>query len=85
MAETIPASENVFTALRMAEGAAPATPPGGQVIVYPKADGLLYWKDDAGLEHAIGGGGGDVFDAPNFTDSASRAGPTSGPTSRRST
>ena len=53
---TIDASENVFDHIRIAEGAAPSTPPSGQVIVYPKSDGLLYWKDDGGTEHAVGEG-----------------------------
>ena len=40
------------------EGAAPGTPSAGQVIVYAKADGLMYSKDDAGAETALGGGSG---------------------------
>jgi len=36
------------------EGAAPATPASGKVIVYAKADGLMYSKDDAGAETALG-------------------------------
>lgn len=50
---TIPASENVFPLLRMAEVAAPSTPPSGEAHLYVKSDGLLYWKDDAGTEYAI--------------------------------
>ena len=49
---TIPASENDLPAGAFAEGAAPATPATGQVTVYAKSDGLLYWKDDAGTEYA---------------------------------
>ena len=49
---TIPASENDLPAGELAEGAAPATPATGQVRLYVKADGLLYWKDDAGTEYA---------------------------------
>jgi hypothetical protein len=36
------------------EGAAPSTPAAGKVIQYAKADGLLYSKDDAGTETALG-------------------------------
>lgn len=42
----------------MAEQAAPSTPPTGHVVIYPKSDGLMYSKDDAGAETALGGGGG---------------------------
>ena len=52
---TIPASENVFPLVRLAEGAAPSTPPTGEAHLYVKGDGLLYWKDDAGTEYAAGG------------------------------
>ena len=40
----------------MPEGAAPATPSTGYVSVYAKADGLLYSKDDAGVETLLSGG-----------------------------
>lgn len=43
------------------EIAAPSTPATGKVVVYPKTDGKLYLKDDAGTETdltASGGGGG---------------------------
>jgi hypothetical protein len=36
----------------------PGTPPAGQVYVYPKSDGKLYAKDDAGTEYDLTGGGG---------------------------
>lgn len=52
---TIPASENVFPVVRLAEVAAPATPPAGEAHLYVKSDGLLYWKDDAGNEWPAGG------------------------------
>lgn len=35
------------------ERAAPGTPPAGTVILYAKADGKLYYKDDAGSEKEI--------------------------------
>lgn len=46
------------TSLKFAEGSAPATPSAGEVRLYAKTDGLLYSKDDAGLETALGSGGG---------------------------
>lgn len=50
---TIPASDNVFETLRMSEAAAPATPPSAQTVIYTKADGRIYWKDDAGTEYSV--------------------------------
>lgn len=40
------------------EIAAPATPAAGKVVLYAKTDGLLYSKDDAGVESGLAGGGG---------------------------
>jgi hypothetical protein len=40
------------------EGAAPATPAAGTVVTYAKADGLIYSKDDAGVETLVSGGTG---------------------------
>jgi len=37
------------------EVSTPATPAAGSSILYPKSDGLWYWKDDAGVEHAVVG------------------------------
>src|SRR5688500_9585204 len=55
------ASDNAFPKVILTEAAAPAAPAAGQVKLYAKADGLLYSKDDAGAETALGGGGsGDV-------------------------
>ena len=45
-------------ALNFAEVAAPATPSAASVIVYAKADGKLYIKDDAGTETDLTQGGG---------------------------
>lgn len=50
---TIPASDNVFETLRMAEAAAPSTPPSAQTVLYTKSDGRIYWKDDAGTEYSV--------------------------------
>lgn len=65
---TIPASENEFPQLLLAEVAAPAAPAAGLAVVYVKSDGMLYWKDDGGNEHAVGTGDlsahtGDTTDA----------------------
>src|SRR3990167_5525813 len=40
------------------EGAAPATPAAADVRIYAKADGLMYSKDDAGVETLMSGGAG---------------------------
>lgn len=48
-------SANPFPSLILTEGAAPSTPASGRIILYAKSDGLAYWKDDAGVEHAAGG------------------------------
>lgn len=42
--------------LNFAEGAAPATPSAASVVVYSKADGLMYSKDDAGVETLMSSG-----------------------------
>lgn len=49
------ASDNVFPRLLISEGGSTATPAASQVTVYAKANGLLYSKDDAGTETALGG------------------------------
>lgn len=48
--------------IEMAEIAAPATPASGKVRVYPKADGHLYQKDDAGAETDLTSGGASAHD-----------------------
>ena len=50
------ASDNVFPKLIGSEGAAPATPAAATAILYVKADGLWYSKDDAGVETLVSGG-----------------------------
>jgi hypothetical protein len=52
------ASDNVFPKIIVSEEAAPATPASGTVVVYAKADGLLYSKDDVGTETLVSGGAG---------------------------
>jgi hypothetical protein len=54
----MPRREN--DAIEVPKQSAPATPASGFVRLYAKADGLLYGKDDAGAETALGGGGGGI-------------------------
>lgn len=61
------ASDNVFPKILLSEEAAPATPSAGEVVVYAKADGLLYSKDDAGMETALSGGGSGGMANPMTT------------------
>lgn len=68
---TIPASDNVFDHVQIAEAAAPSTPATGRAIVYVKSDGLLYWKDDGGTEHAAGGSVADILDLTTAETDAS--------------
>lgn len=64
------------TSLTFPEASAPATPASATVILYAKADGLLYSKDDAGTETVVtggsggGGGSGDVVGPSSSTDEA---------------
>ena len=46
----------------LTEDVAPPTPATGRVVIYPKADGLLYSKDDSGVEVALGVVGGGTGD-----------------------
>ncbi len=41
--------------LTMEQGSAPPTPPSGSTVLYVKSDGLIYYKDDAGVEHTTDG------------------------------
>jgi len=51
-------SEQAYPSTRYTEAAAPSTPASGEVITYAKADGLMYAKDDAGVETALSNSGG---------------------------
>ena len=46
----------------LVEQAAPETPSANQVVVYPKTDGRVYSKDDAGVERAISASAGATTD-----------------------
>jgi hypothetical protein len=46
--------------INLREIGAPATPATGQALVYVKSDGLVYSKDDAGVERVLGQGGTEV-------------------------
>lgn len=52
------ARQNHASGIDLLEIAPPATPATGQVRLYAKSDGLLYSKDDAGVETVVTGGGG---------------------------
>ena len=58
--------------VKLAEGAAAATPSANQVTLYAKADGLLYSKDDAGTETSLGGGAHAML-STTHSDSAASA------------
>ena len=60
---TIPASENIFPLVELAEGAAPATPASGQVTALCEGCRSLYSKDDAGAEYGLRRGGYGPCDA----------------------
>lgn len=46
------------TKIPFVEGAAAATPASGRAVIYAKADGLMYSKDDAGVETLMSSGAG---------------------------
>lgn len=51
-----------MSTIRLTEQAAPGTPGANSCVLYFKADGLMYWKDDAGVEYAVSfSGGGGTF------------------------
>ena len=56
------------------ETAEPGTPAAGMVYIYAKADGLLYSKDDTGVETALGGGGDSL--TWDFSTTTTDADPT---------
>ena len=59
------ASDNLFPRLLIGEGGSTSTPAANRVTVYAKSDGLLYSKDDAGLETPLGGTAiADITDIP---------------------
>lgn len=60
--------------LLLVEQATPATPSTNQVLVYPKADGFLYFKDDAGTEYKLATGGA----VPTFVDNETPGGTPNG-------
>lgn len=61
------------------ETSAPSTPPSGYGYLYVKTDGILYFKNDAGTETALGSGGGApstatyIVQTPDGTLSAEQA------------
>lgn len=65
--ETLAADTRYF-----AEAAAPSTPSAGQVVTYAKSDGLVYSKDDAGVETAMSHGAWTAY-TPTWTCSSGSA------------
>jgi len=59
---------NLSGRLRLAEMAAPGTPPSGYGYLYPKTDGKIYWKDDAGAEFDLTQSGGGIGWIPIYDD-----------------
>ena len=49
--------------IEVIEGTAPSTPASGHGAIYEKTDGLLYFKNDAGAEYDLTGGGGGGIDS----------------------
>lgn len=52
------------------EGSAPSTPAANKVVTYAKADGLMYSKDDAGVETLMSGGSGSGMATDPLWDAA---------------
>lgn len=68
------------TKIPFVEGAAPATPAANRVTVYAKADGLIYSKDDAGVETLVSGGTGSGGAGTITTYTPTLTGSTTNPT-----
>lgn len=64
--------ENIFPQLRFVEGPPLATPPAGEGVLYFKADGKLYLKDDAGVETDLTATGG-TFTGGSLTSALNEA------------
>jgi len=64
------ASDNKFPKVQFSEEAAPDTPSTGEAVIYVKADGKLYLKDDAGTETDLTSGGSGT-DADAIHDNVS--------------
>lgn len=59
--------------VKLAEGAAAATPSASQVTLYAKTDGLLYSKDDLGTETLVSGTATHALLSATHTDTAASA------------
>jgi hypothetical protein len=53
--------------LTILEQASPLAPPSGKYAIYAKTDGILYGKNDAGTEVALGGGGAKTVIRPSIS------------------
>lgn len=56
MRTTLGAAAGSDAQLLLDETEAPATPAANKVVIYAKADGKIYKKDDTGVEKSVGGG-----------------------------
>jgi hypothetical protein len=59
--------------LYLTEQTAPDTPPTGQVVMYPKTDGYMYSKDDAGTETQLNTPGAASEGASGVVELATQA------------
>lgn len=64
------ASDNLFPKLFLIAGSAASTPDSGNVVLYAKSAGGMFYKDDGGTEHALSGGGGSGVPNVNGITSA---------------
>lgn len=69
-------------ALTVPEMSAPATPAANKVAVYAKSDGLLYSKDDAGVETLVSGGADGGSIAPLVIEDANTVSQRNGTTAQ---
>lgn len=71
----VASAATITSALTMDEVAAPSTPASGKFAIYPKSDGKLYTKNDAGTETEVGAGGSSGI---NYIDNPDAESDTSG-------
>lgn len=71
----VASSAAITSALTMDEVAAPSTPASGKFAIYPKSDGKLYTKNDAGTETEVGAGGSSGI---NYIDNPDAESDTTG-------
>jgi hypothetical protein len=62
--------------IKIKEQAAPSTPASTFGYLYLKTDGILYWKDDGGVEHSAGGSSGHYAPLASFYTDVSNSSST---------